>query len=429
MEQINNIEEVIASAIDGIMIIYLLNCCFVKTQRIKYIYSFFCWILLFILAHWLGQYFLIQSITLILVVAIYCYFVLKAEPVRGIIAGVAVNVGLALVNMVIMFLISMLSGHRISELVDAASMSRVAVLILSKISFMFAGVLVVNTISHFVRFKMFQWVYICIYYIATFMICVLVSTLLLSGNFNDKEKLIMLFIFMFIVIVNILTYFLIVHINNENRLEMEHKMLNVQIGNQHNMIEKTSELYEETRALRHDMKHYFTTFGEMLRHGDTELVMQEMDKIVNIDLNNVQIINLSNSILNAAINDKLNVCRRMDIKTDIKISGTVSENMSMDMALIISNLMDNAIEAQANLKEKFIKLAMQEDFQNIILEVRNNINRPVLKQGEELITHKKDKLRHGYGVKNVKRIIRKYDGYIDIREEGQHFVVTIIVPA
>lgn len=428
MELINNIEEVMASAIDGVIIIYLVNKCFAKTKIDKYIYSFLFWMAIFITGDWLEQNFIIQSIVLTSLVALYCGIILKVEPLKSIIAGVVVNVGLALVNILTIFLAGALSGSEITELVDTSGTSRIVVIVLAKITFTFIGIIIVNMISHFVTFKRYQWVYICVYYMATFAICVLVCTLLLSGDFNDVETVIMLIMVMFIVLLNIMTYFLIVRINNENRAEMEKKVLNLQIGNQHNMIKKTSELYEETRALRHDMKHYFTTFSEMLKRGDIELVIKEMDKVLNVELNNVRMINLSNPILNAAINDKLNVCHRMGIKTDIRISGSVSEDMSMDMALIISNLMDNAIEAEVKLRNKYIKLAMHEDSKSIMLEVRNYIDEPVLKEGEELVTHKKDKLRHGYGVKNVKRIIRKYDGYIDIREEEQNFVVTIIVP-
>ncbi|MDE6232741.1 MAG: GHKL domain-containing protein [Lachnospiraceae bacterium] len=428
MELINNIEEVVASAIDGIIIIYLLNKCFVKTKIDKYICSFLFWLAIFVTGDWLEQNFIIQSIVLTSLVGLYCGIILKVEPLKSIIAGVVVNVGLALVNILTIFLVGVLSGSEMTELIDTSGTSRIVVIVLAKITFIFVGIIIVNMISHFVRFKRYQWVYICVYYMATFAICVLVCTLLVSGDFNAVETVIMLIVVMFIVLLNIMTYFLIVRINNENRAEMENKVLNLQIGNQHNMIKKTSELYEETRALRHDMKHYFTTFSEMLKCGDTELVIKEMDKVLNVELNNVQMINLSNPILNAAINDKLNVCHRMGIQTDIKISGSVSEDMSMDMALIISNLMDNAIEAEVKLRNKYIKLAMHEDSESIMLEVRNYINEPVLKEGEELVTHKRDKLRHGYGVKNVKRIIRKYDGYIDIREEEQNFVVTIIVP-
>lgn len=428
MDQINNIKEVVASAVDGVIIVYLLNSCFNKINKDKYIYSFMCWLGIFVTGHWLEQNFVIQSASLTLIVALYCGIILKAEPLKSIIAGVVVNVGLALVNILTIFLISVLSGSKIVGLVNATGAYGIVVLALSKITFMFIGIIVVNMISHFVKFKVYQWIYIGVYYIATLAICALVSTLLISGGFNDVETVIMLIIVIFIVLLNIITYFLIVRINNENRVEMENKMLNLQMGNQHDIIKKTSELYEETRALRHDMKHYFTTFSEMLKSGNTGLVIKEMEKVLEVKLDNVQMINLSNPILNAAINDKLNVCHRMGIEMDLKISGSVSENKSMDMALIILNLMDNAIEAEAKLRNKYISLSMQEDSENTILEIRNYINKSVLKDGEELKTHKKDKLSHGYGVKNVKKIIKKYEGYIHIREEEQDFIVIVIMP-
>ena len=225
MELINNIEEVVASAIDGIIIIYLLNKCFVKTNIDKYIYSFLFWLAIFVTGDWLEQNFIIQSIVLTSLVALYCGIILKVEPLKSIIAGVVVNVGLALVNILTIFLVGVLSGSEITELVDTSGTSRIVVIVLAKITFIFVGIIIVNMISHFVTFKRYQWVYICVYYMATFAICVLVCTLLVSGEFNAVETVIMLIVVMFIVLLNIMTYCLIVRINNENRAEMEKRYL------------------------------------------------------------------------------------------------------------------------------------------------------------------------------------------------------------
>lgn len=43
-------------------------------------------------------------------------------------------------------------------------------------------------------------------------------------------------------------------------------------------------------------------------------------------------------------------------------------------------------------------------------------------------TTKKNKDLHGYGLENMERTIKKYDGTMDILQEGNRFVLKIMVP-
>lgn len=427
VEQVIRIEELAASALDGVIILYLLNSCFSKRTVKVDLYAIMYWALIFITAHFLGQNFVVQSVLLVLIISLYCRKRLGTGTFVSIAAGVAVNVGLALINMATIFIVSVFTGESIVSLISEISWSRAVVLILSKMIFMFVGIIIVNKISDFVYFKTYQWVYICIYYFLTLVICILVCLLVISGSFTFMQTVMMMCIVVLIVALNVVTYFIIIRINNDNRIEQENRMLNLQIKNQQNMIVKTSELYEQTRAIRHDMKHYFTTFRGMLKRGETELVINEMNKVVNNELQNMSVLNIDNPYLSASINDKLNVCGENDILMDVRISGEIPEIMSMDMALIVSNLLDNAIEAELNEQERYIKFFIQQEDKSIILEVRNHISNSVIGKGGQMKTHKKDKAAHGYGIKNVKKIIKKYNGYIDFKEEGQEFVVTMMI--
>lgn len=427
VEQVIRIEELAASALDGVIILYLLNSCFSKWAVKVDLYAIMYWALIFITGHFLGQNFVVQSVLLVLIISLYCRRRLGTSGFVSVAAGVAVNVGLALTNMATIFMVSVFSGESIGSLTGDISLPRAVVLILSKMMFMFVGIIIVNKISNFVHFKTYQWVYICIYYFLTFVICILVCFLAVSGSFTFVQTVIMMYIVVFIVVLNIITYIIIIHINNDNRIEQENRVLNLQIKNQQNVIVKTSELYEQTRAIRHDMKHYFTTFRGMLKRGETELVIKEMNKVVNNELQNVSVLNIDNPYLSAAVNDKLNVCEENDILMDVRINGEIPEAMSMDAALIISNLLDNAIEAELKEQERYIKFFMQQEDKSIILEARNHISKPAIGKGGVMRTHKKDKAAHGYGIKNVKKIIKKYNGYIDFKEEGQEFVVTMMI--
>lgn len=89
--------------------------------------------------------------------------------------------------------------------------------------------------------------------------------------------------------------------------------------------------------------------------------------------------------------------------------------------------MDNAIEACRSLEEKgrWIIIKMEKKNQILFIEIKNSIGKkPVVKNGE-LITSKSDYMKHGYGIKSVKRIVEKYEGDFTYQTENDKFQVNL----
>jgi len=77
-----------------------------------------------------------------------------------------------------------------------------------------------------------------------------------------------------------------------------------------------------------------------------------------------------------------------------------------DLCTIVSNLLDNAIEAVEQTDEKEIKLRMDRKASRLIIKVENSSN-PV--EGD-FQTTKDDKKAHGFGLESIKVTAQKYDG-------------------
>lgn len=46
----------------------------------------------------------------------------------------------------------------------------------------------------------------------------------------------------------------------------------------------------------------------------------------------------------------------------------------------------------------------------------------------ELKTKKPDKFRHGYGLKSIRYIAEKYNGFMNINSDGNWMVVQVVIP-
>ena len=83
---------------------------------------------------------------------------------------------------------------------------------------------------------------------------------------------------------------------------------------------------------------------------------------------------------------------------------------------VLSNLLDNAIEAQTFVDNKRVEVFIDENEDVCSLKIYNSISDDMVKAFKEdtlFKTHKKDKLMHGYGLKNVNDVVKKYNGRIN----------------
>lgn len=104
-----------------------------------------------------------------------------------------------------------------------------------------------------------------------------------------------------------------------------------------------------------------------------------------------------------------------------------------DMTTLICNLLDNAVDSASRHEENpYIELHISKKERTsftLLTMVNSCRTNPFSPNTGALITHKKDKHRHGYGIKSIKRIIRKYDGDIEIYHSSEnstfHTIITL----
>lgn len=94
----------------------------------------------------------------------------------------------------------------------------------------------------------------------------------------------------------------------------------------------------------------------------------------------------------------------------------------LDLCLMLSNLLENAKEAvlqlELNKRNIDLKIDIREDF--AVFDIRNPYN------PDEKI-EKKEEGWHGYGLKNVEEIVKKYNGKLNITTEATMFCVSVIL--
>ena len=102
---------------------------------------------------------------------------------------------------------------------------------------------------------------------------------------------------------------------------------------------------------------------------------------------------------------------------------------SVDFSSLLTNLLDNAIHAAANSDKRQISVSISKKRGYEAISVRNSINSSVLAVNPDLHSTHAEPEKHGMGIKQIRAIIEKYNGLLDIYEEDLVFCVNVMLPA
>ena len=102
---------------------------------------------------------------------------------------------------------------------------------------------------------------------------------------------------------------------------------------------------------------------------------------------------------------------------------------AVDMCVILSNLLDNAIEAKKTkincAKEVRLSISIVGNYLHIT--VQNRIFESVLQKNKALKTSKSDAKLHGFGILSVNETVAKHDGMMSFTKKMIGFVADVMV--
>ena len=135
-------------------------------------------------------------------------------------------------------------------------------------------------------------------------------------------------------------------------------------------------------------------------------------------------------IVNAILNTKCEEMQSKDILFVSKINDlselTIRDD---DLVVLLSNLLNNAIEACEQSSDKIIKMKFEIEGNQIILSVKNSIVGLPTQVDGKIVTSKTDHPEeHGIGLKNVEEVVEKYDGAYALKFDEGWFMISMMIP-
>ena len=428
MEVVSMAAEIYASAAGTIAQIWILSELFPRKQSVKKVYIV-GWILLnFCIAHFVLLPNIWQSLLGTGVMLLMSCIMLEGKTEQKMLVIIACNVFMILVSMLRGRITFFLSGKSINEISiqGSESLARVLGIVLTNTLYLLTAYILTCFFHDKIKLKKEEYIIIIIYYIIFLIVVLLSIAMSRNVDFSLIWQKTFLILDMLMFIANIIVLKMIFHINQQNHYEMENALLYMQITQQEKRIREEEKNYREVQLLRHDLKRYLVTYRQLLQEGKYEVIEADIDKILGKRLNTNHCVYTENTILNAVICEKMEQCSIKNIKIEVQVNADKDMD-SIEYGVVLSNLLDNAIEAEEQEKEenRYICLNIGVEQNMIHLVVGNYISESVLQNNALLETSKKNKQLHGIGLRGVKEFVKNKKGEIEIFEENHMFVVHI----
>ena len=235
------------------------------------------------------------------------------------------------------------------------------------------------------------------------------------------------------IILSIILLFAILFYRVNQQREMEAEIAKLK-QEQAEIVERDYQALRRTYAdnakLYHDLHNHIEAIYQCLIQGDTKEAVRYCEDLRTPVRQISQTVWTGDKALDYLISSKMALAEQEQIKTKVNIEYPHNTNIrSVDLTTILGNLLDNALEAAKAAPEdlRFLNLTIRRINAMLIIKVENGYGSTPVQENGKLLTSKKDKAFHGWGLKSVQTAADHYDGTIrtDYKDHVFQSVVTL----
>lgn len=197
-----------------------------------------------------------------------------------------------------------------------------------------------------------------------------------------------------------------------------------------------NDLMGKLKANEHEYKNHLNTIWSIAQISTQEEIRDKIKEYISslVDDNEEysKLLDVENTIVKAVLYNKAQRAEKLGVTYNYKVT-TNLKNISLDnseLTVILSNLLNNAIEATSMIKKKEMEVTISEENKYYIVSVKNyteNIDAESLSNIFKMGYTTKGEGR-GYGLYNVKELVDKHKGKIEIDLKDDIINITIKFP-
>lgn len=187
---------------------------------------------------------------------------------------------------------------------------------------------------------------------------------------------------------------------------------------------------EETRSYRHDMVGHLMcleSFATEQRTEELKVYLKEMQH----QMSEIQRKNYvtGNPVLDVITNHYLS---GLNEDISVQVVGLFTDEPEIDdisLCTIYMNLLRNAIEEMERIStgRKWLKIEFIQGDLYLQIKIQNSLSEESCRKENILKSEKEDKRNHGFGVKNVERVVKSCGGRLELQVNKDMFIASVVL--
>ena len=249
---------------------------------------------------------------------------------------------------------------------------------------------------------------------------------------NDTNALPLLVATIGILVINITVLVLLQVLSFHSKKILNQEMLLQQNDIQAKYFTEIKSTNDNLRGFRHDLNNHLQVLHGYISLGKYEKANAYLNEIGDFVALTGTLTNTGHDLLDAVIGTKITYARKLNIRTDVYLQVPANLPLSqMELCSVLSNILDNAIEACDRLKSgsspKELSLKIDQFAGHLRILLKNTAKLEGAPDLANMISTKKEP-GHGIGLSNMKRVVYNHGGQAQFDYGQNEFSVLILLP-
>lgn len=384
--------------------------------------------------HFLKKYTIIKMLLMIVMIILAMWFLYEISFIKTLILVFFIESIITITDYIVIMILAKNYGD-ITTLGGASSLIGRLILILSRL-ILFAILIVISRISSKKRNNVTadmsnkEWIQFLIFPIFTICAVMLMVNSVMKSYHSDIVPVYYI-IAIGLIVLNLVVFHLISEILEHSRKMKEAQILRQQSIGQVGLYNSMRENYNIQRQRTHEYKNQIVCMDMLMKKKDYSKLEDYIGNISDGLDAQLDMVDTNNDVVNAILNAKYYEAIKNDVLFVLKINDLSDIKASdEDIVTILSNLLDNAIEAakQCNVGKRTVKIKLLSEDDVLTIAVSNTYKtEPMLTEDGYIRTTKNNKEEHGWGIRNIVATLEKYDAEYIIDYKNGEFVFSIMM--
>ena len=386
-----------------------------------------------IVIYYIPDFNIIKSVVGVLSVFVGCSILYKEKIYAKSMFSITLLYNFYIVDIVIGNVLSVVLNEEILNVFYSDFSCRLIVCLIIKL---------INIIAVILLYKAFKksgidlskriWILFNVVMIVFFSITTAFMTVYPNQNINREFEIMCMVISLSFLAMSIIVIYFFTYICSSFQQSKNLYLLQTSYEIMEERLSVQAQNTKKLQKIRHDIKNHLANVKNLIAKKDIDNAQHLLNEIIgqteNISIGISQ--TSGNSIIDAIVAYKATVCYNKEINIEYFLEELPELYIDLiDISSVISNLLDNAVEATEKTENPhiIIKILMCRKYLTIFVKNSYNENFQPIIENDNLITTKSDKSIHGYGIQIVNEIALKYDGNCQMQFDESYFITNVLL--